>query len=81
MNYLSKIILQQLLPQYVEVPSDSLNLEQAGIKLAKGKVKTKKINPVLQPFGMKIDQCSYSNIFIVVPWMEIYKKPIKITIE
>lgn len=55
MNYLSKIILQQLLPQYVEVPSDSLNVEQAGIKLAKGEVKTKKINPILQPLGMKID--------------------------
>ena len=69
MNYLSKIILQQLLPQYVEVPSDSLNVEQAGIKLAKGAVKRKKINPSLQPLGIKIDECSYSNILIVVPWL------------
>lgn len=81
MNFLSKTLFKQILPQFLEIEGNALDVEQGLLKLAKGELKKDRINTALTTAGMQLTASSYDDMQISIPWFEFSSKAIRVSIE
>lgn len=81
MNYISKTVFKQILPQFLDIADNSLEMEEGVLRLSGGQLKPSRINTSLRPQGLRLASSKYDEMLIEIPWFEFSSKAIKVSVE